>query len=613
MLLQWVRRLKGRDSSAVPGPKAPAAVAVPAAASGLRYPPADLGMAVRTPQDILAANSDLIDRLRLHAATDEALFETRFVEPLLRLAGYINVLPATATGLFSGEMGLFRAALETGFFAFQASDGRIFTGSEGVERRHALEGRWRYLCFLAAVCHPLGRTLERASVTAASGAPWKRHFSGVTDWAHEANVDRLFVSWGADEGDEPIGPSTATLQFLPAIVGAANLQHLQDGAAELVSSLYQLAIGEAGSSRIAHQVVTSCWERIARREAARRPQAFGRLTSGTHQGPYLAGALRALVDDGTWKVNASVLKADRGGMYLEWPEASEDLIRFGRDKGYPGWPHDAPTLAALLKASSLVEVGAGELGLTEIVDEEGEIRHALKLANPLAVLEDFDPESFAARAPATLAGVLAADPLAKSEAAAAAMDDAAQVDPVPEASEQAPAQSVPPDAAANNDPSESEPEAEAADAREDGGADVGRGRREREGRGAPPQDPAAGGKLKEAPEVRFADLVPEDIAAEIGTALQVELLGKIVKAWRERGEKSTLMRRVDNGAAIDFNFLTSQMSNVPTWVDAMARVGLIYAPPQTPGLRIQKVAIPEGSQPRQAVVLSNLACRRLGL
>lgn len=113
--------------------------------------------------------------------------------------------------------------------------------------------------------------------------------------------------------------------------------------------------------------------------------------------------------------------------------------------------------------------------------------------------------------------------------------------------------------------------------------------------------------------MRYADLVPEDIRTEIGTALQIELLGKIVKAWRDRGENSTVMRRIDNGAAIDFNFLATQMSNVPTWVDTMARVGLIYSPPQTPGLRIHKVAMPEGRQPVQAVVLSNLACRRLGL
>lgn len=625
MVLQWVRRFTERRGTS-PTPAA-VAVSAPEPSDTPRYPPADIGLAVRSPEVILQANKDLLERLRLHAATEDVQFQERFVAPLSRMAEYINVIPASATSLFSGEMGLFRACFESGFFSFQASDGRIFTGAEGVERRHALEGRWRYLCFLAGVCHPLGKTLARIAVTGPDGQVWKRHFGGVSAWAQQEGLQRLFVSWGGPETDDCIGPSSTTLQILPAIVGPQNLQMLQDGAAELVSSLYELAIGEHGTSRIAHQVVTTCWERIARREAARRPQAFGRLTSGTHQGPYLAGALRELLAAGKWQVNASPLKADRDGVYMQWPLAAADLIEFGREKQYAGWPHDAPTLAALLKASNLVVGGDGDLGLVEIVDESGEIHNALKLSNPLAVLDDFDASTFAGPAK-TLAGVVAADPLAKAEAAAAASQAAPASPPAvvaqrmaaPErvaAAEPAAGECAPqPDGLGAPAGEQRTPEQasaqEPADAEEELPPPRPRGKKSA-GAGARPAGESEGGKLREAPEIRYADLVPEDIRSEIGTALQVELLGKIVKAWRDRGGNSIVMRRVDNGAAIEFNYLATQMSNVPTWVDAMARVGLIYAPPQTPGLRIQKVAIPEGRQPVQAVVLSNLACRRLGL
>lgn len=626
MVLQWVRRLTERKGSS-PAP-AVVAVVVSEPADAPRYPPADRGLAVRSPEVILQANKDLVERLRLHAATDDVLFQERFIGPLTRLAEYINVLPASATSLFSGEMGLFRASFESGFFSFQASDGRIFTGAEGVERRHALESRWRYLCFLAGMCHPLGKTLTRVAVTGPAGQVWKRHFGGVSAWAQQEGLQRLFVSWGGPDTDDCIGPSSTTLQILPAIVGPENLQMLQDGAAELVSSLYELAIGEHGTSRIAHQVVTTCWERIVRREAARRPQAFGRLTSGTHQGPYLAGALRELVAAGKWQVNASPLKADRDGVYMQWPLAAADLIEFGRQKQYAGWPHDAPTLAALLKASNLVVGGDGDLGLVEVVDESGEIHNALKLSNPLAVLDDFDPATFADRPAKTLAGVVAVDPLAKAEAAAAASQAAqapppaamalpvAASEPVaapdPAAGESAPLPGATGHAAGEQRAPEKVAAQEPAEAGDQPPAARSRGKKSA-GAGARPAGEPEGGMLREVPEIRYADLVPEDIRSEIGAALQVELLGKIVKAWRDRGDNSGVMRRVDNGAAIEFNYLATQMSNVPTWVDAMARVGLIYAPPQTPGLRIQKVAIPEGRQPVQAVVLSNLACRRLGL
>ncbi|MEJ8838115.1 TraI domain-containing protein [Ramlibacter sp. AN1133] len=616
--------------AAVTGAGRRAARPASVSADTLRYPPSDTGLAVRTPQDILQANADLIERLRLHAAMQPGHFQARFLDPLLRLAEQINVLPASANSLFSGEMGLFRACLEAAFFAFQASDGRIFTGAETVERRIALESRWRYLCFLAAMFHPLGRTLERIAVAGPRGQVWKRHFSGVTPWAQEQGVERLFVSWGAADAQGCIGPSNAALVIVPAVVGSDNLQMLDDGAAQLVAALYQLVTGEAGSSRIAYQVVSSCWERIARREAARRPQAFGRLTSGTHQGPYLAGALRALVDTGVWQLNASALKADRDGLYLEWPHAAGDLIAFGQSRGYAGWPHDAPTLAALLRDADLVEDGGGELGLLQIVSDEGEIRHALKIANPLAVLEDFVPEAFAGHAPRTLAGVIARDPLSKAEAAAAqaaaAKQPAASASPAP-----APAQTERESHGAASGGaaghrggrgSEAHEPGQAAaagterdSARMEHPAPAGPGaRRDATGAGAALEGPRSPvGSLREAPEVRYSDLVPEDIRKQLGSALQAELLGKIVKTWRERGEHSTVMRRIDTGAAIDFGFLTTQVLNVPTWVDCMARAGLVYAPPNTPGLRIQKVSIPEGRPPVQAVVLSNLACRRLGL
>ena len=45
----------------------------------------------------------------------------------------------------------------------------------------------------------------------------------------------------------------------------------------------------------------------------------------------------------------------------------------------------------------------------------------------------------------------------------------------------------------------------------------------------------------------------------------------------------------------------------------MSKVGLIYAPAQTPGMRVFKIAIPEGKSKVESVILSNLACRRLGL
>ena len=390
-----------------------------------------------------------------------------------------------------------------------------------------------------------------------------------------------------------MGSAAGTAALIPAIVGAENLQLLEDDAADLVAALYELATGQEGASRIAHQVVTGCWERVLRREEARRPQAFGRLTSGTHQGPYLIGAIRSMADDGHWKLNASPLKADQAGLYLHWPAAAVDLISWGRSKGYAGWPADAGTLAELLKAARVVEAGEGDLGLVQIVSDDGEIHMALKLTNPLSVLSDFNPDDYIAARSQTLDAVLDADPVTRAEREAAP----------------APGYAAPAKAAkAASQPALTEQPATISTANEAAGE------------GAMPTPvvnaPAAAadsGPLKEAAEVRYSDLLPDDIRLSLGNALQAELLGKVVKAWREKGATNTTMRRVDNGAAITCAFLSTIMRDYSVWLDSMSKAGLIYAPASTPGMRIHKLPIPEGKPAVQVVILSNMACRRLGL
>lgn len=574
----------------------------PEAEVARRYPPQDGGFALLDPTKILATNEDILKRLRLHAALPEDAFRGRFLGPLERLASHVNVLPASATSLFSGELGLFRASLEMGFYCFQAADGRIFTGQEGVERRHALEGRWRYLCFLAGLMYPLGRTLERVVVTAPDGRVWRRHFGGLTEWAKVACADRIFIAWGSDsQEDDKVEPTTAASALVAAVVGADNLQMLEDGSGDLVSALYELACGHASSSRVAHQLVTNCWDKVARREAARRPQAYGKLTAGTHLAPYLIGALRDLFESDVWKINESALRADRRGMYLVWPEAAPELIRYGRDRAYAGWPDNAPTLAALMKAAGIVAPGQGDLGLVEIVGPEGEVQHALQIVEPLSVAQHFDAASYAQTPQLQLQEVLAADPLVEVEAAAPPPSAPSRVvsaesQPAPSATASLPIQQEP--SSDPHQPPEPAPSRRSPPASTTGSED---------------RPPRPEGKLVEAAEVRYVDLVPEDLQKLVGNPLHVEILGKVVKAWRERGDANPNMRRLDQGAAFKMSFLSSLMRDVPGWVESMAKAGLIHSPQATPGVRIQRVPIPEGRGAVQAVVLSKLACVRLGL
>ncbi|MDZ4124414.1 MAG: hypothetical protein U1E02_09580, partial [Hydrogenophaga sp.] len=317
------------------------------------------------------------------------------------------------------------------------------------------------------------------------------------------------------------------------------------------------------------------------------------------------------------------VKADSSGLYLLWPQAIEDLAAFGVKQGYQGWPSTAGTIAELLRASQVVINSGEDLGMVEVVGDEGEIVKALKVKNPLSVLEDFDPETFASQSPKTLEAVIAADPLAAAEAKAEATQAAGR-----KRTKEAPAAAA--KEAVEPAPSIPEPVTEPLFAQEEQpqvqpelvqSPVVERSRAEVTSEVANKTEAAAvtdasqpdTSAIREAAEVRFSDLVPQEVQKDIKKRLHVELLGKVIKAWRDRGENSKSMRMTDNGAAITVVFLGTIVRDVASWVGEMAAAGLIYSPPSTPGLKINKVSIPEGAPPKEAVILSRFAVKKLGL
>lgn len=628
--MSWLlQRLPGRQKSATPDAAPPPEVhqntAVPQRKVQTLYPPQDPGLPLSSVQHILDGNTELLDRIKLHAATDTARYARRYQKPIERLAEHINALPATPSSLFSGEGGLFRASLELAFLSFQASDGRIFTGAESVERRHKLEPRWRYICFAAALLFPIGKPLGRMVVISDRGEAWPKHQYSLSAWAEKAGVERVYLSWpdvNGESSQENIGPSPYSASVLHKIIGPENLAWLEEGTPELTRTLFELISGGETSAKTARELIGTMWLKVKQREDARRPQNYGRLTIGTHLPPHLIGAMRSLVEAGRWKPNEVPFMVDGTGIYLVWPKAGEDIVQEGLRQGQEGWPSSAAVLGEILKSAGFFDASRGnDVGMTEIVDAEGNLHPAFKLKNPNAVYEEYEASNFTRQAPKTLAGVLELDPLAKAEKGHA---KAKREKPPATATEDSKNRSTEVDQATGEILEVSDNEEPATDAQITSRAsDV--------GEEFPPQDeasdsqisagdtsasmPSGGltGKIKEGPEIKFSDLVPEDIKRELRTAVTVEILGKVIKAWRERGENSATMRMTDNGAAFNYEFLTTLMRNTPDWINEIAAAGLVYSPPSTPGLKVPKVAIPEGSKPREAVVISRFGCKKLGL
>jgi len=613
-MLKWLKSLRDGHK---PSPNAPtssdSAVAagansgnLPAAKFTPIYPPNDPGMSVHAPQALVDSNTGILERLQLHAATSTEKYDERYLQPILRLAEHINCVPGTAAGNFSGQGGLLRACTELAFLCFQASDGRIFTGNATVEGRHKLEPRWRYVCFVAGLLYPIGKPMGRMVVTSGKGTAWTKHHCGITQWAQESGIDRIYVSWPSDvqSDKEAIGPATYTASILHKVIGPENLAWLDEGSPDLTRVLLELVSGHETNARIASDVLATMWSKVMQREQDRRPQSYGRMTVGTHLAPYLIGAMRNLVQEGKWEINRMPLIVDATGVYLVWPEAGEDLATSRASEGREGWPASAHVMAEVLKAAGIFEISKGnDIGMTEVIDANGEVLSAYMLKNPRAVVEDYEAARYKKEVPKTLAGVLAKDPLAAAEKVAenvAAVTVPAAPSPVISAAPK-------------------EAKADLVESTENDKPDI-PAKQEVPAKSAP-KDPGQTkqvaqvekGRVVEVAEVRFSDLVAEDVRKDLPNPLTVELLGKVIKAWKDRGQNSDEMRMTDNGAAFSFEFLVTLVRDIPNWTSQIAEAGLVYSPPDTPGKKVQSVAFPEGAKPQNAIVISRYGCKKLGL
>lgn len=492
--------------------------------------------------------------LRLHAAVEPMLFERRFAAPIDRVAERVNVLPGSASAEFAGSGGLFRAALETALACFRASDGRIFTGALGVEERHTLEPRWRYLCFVAGLLFPLGRPLRQMTVVGAAGETWSPELDGLTPWAMRNGTTRLFVSWTGN-ACEP-GPGAVTTTFALAVLGRDNIDWMNCGSPALVHALLHIVSGRLPKGLVASSLVSEVWTAVRSRESVRCRENWRRTTVGTQVIPYLLDAMVSLARS-DWLAEAdTTLQADGTGLFLLWPQAGRDIIAFCRNQGTPGIPTTEPALLAMLVDGKLVEPGVEGTGLVMFAEgeSEGAGRMAVQVAQPDLLLD----------APA-------------SEKTGPSIKEAPRsmppVEPVTPSGEPVPEIAKP--------------------------------------------EPGNDGDAPAASETLFATALPPDLVAALSTA-HAQILDSLVRRWREGPAADTGLHRCPDGAAVEIRLLTALCPDSTAFLTRLSELGLLYAAPSTSGRLVYPLPRGDATGGRartgpSCFILAPQAMQRLGL
>ena len=550
----------------------------------------------------MAHQDELIRRLKVHAAQPAAKFEQRFLLPLHNVASYISSLPACGDGNFGGPGGLFRASVELGFAAFQAGDGRIFSITAGVEERHLLEIRWRYVCFLAGLLWPLGKTLEVIKVTSGEGAQWTPRLQGVSAWADSSGVTNVYCAW--PRSDVNPGPAMTGASLAISLIGQENIRWLEEGAPLLVTAL----VGIAGGQReerygTAFDVVSEMWKRVVAIEAARRPQAYGRLQFGSHLGPHLVDVMHGLLKSTKWSIGRSPVFADAKGIYLQWPQAAKDMLDHCREVGLSGMPSSPAGLLAALEDASLIvgQPGAASV-LVEIADDDGELCSGVKLSRPAMLDHDYDPAKFAGRRMILVSDLVRADPLAQAvkvvEPKAAAAAPVPRVPPPPGPDLLAPTlgaetQVEPPAPAVMQEPPATQALAKT------------------EAPASPTPPPVVVDPSKETDEVSYYDRVPDIWRNQIKRR-EGEVLGRLIELWNEQAPSGEMCVQKD-GCAISLTVLIDLTSRHTDFLQEVHKVGMLHVNPSTPGRLVYDIVTAEGVKKKNFFIIATYASKQLGL
>jgi len=376
-------------------PPLPVAAPLPASPvlrpDGFNYPSLDPGIPAMSADAILAANEDMIARVKLAYGCDAATFERDIVRVVRSFASYVNLLPATADNYFATPGGMFRLGLETGFYALQGTDAQIFEGRATISARRQLEPRWRLATFIAGLCAEVHRTLSHLTVRDGVGQAWPSYLVGLTPWLDEQSAGRMFPRW-----DPSPQESRASGVFaFPLIVDRATMQYLATGNAVVVPHMMAAISGTAlyREHNVLDDLVRRATAMVIDRNLRADTDRYGQAALGAHLERYLVDAMRRLAaSNQQWRPNQRQTRVwyGRDGMYLIWPKAVQEVLTLLESERLPGMPKVAETLLEILVDAKVVEARDNARATWEIQPPGAEVVfEAVRLTTPDVLLTSF--------------------------------------------------------------------------------------------------------------------------------------------------------------------------------------------------------------------------------
>ena len=345
-MFNFIRRHFHRARPA-PAAASVTAAPVPAPLNIPRYPPLVQGIPVVASADLLATQTELVEKLRYGIGCTPEFYRTQVLPVVDRYAAFVHLLPASETHHHRGAGGLLHHGLEVAFWAGQASAGKVFAMGREPAVRRVHEPLWRLAAALAGLCHDIGKPVSDLSVTDRDGTfTWSPMQETIVDWAAQHRLDSYFLHWRSTRHNRH---HSMGLFVLERVLGSTIIDMLLQADPAIMDALSNAVAGQNEGAIISQLVINADRASVERNLKANCIDAQA-TSLGVPVERYLLDAMARLIRAGTWQINTPGARLWMLGdsLYVVWPQGAEDILAMLAADRIPGIPRHPDTLADLL-------------------------------------------------------------------------------------------------------------------------------------------------------------------------------------------------------------------------------------------------------------------------
>lgn len=301
---------------------------------------------------LLERSEDIIKRIYNISRTTTDEFEGLYMQAIRSYANLVHLLPGSGGDHHEGLGGLFRHGLEVAFHACATATTRgLYDGSATAQRRKQIEIVWPFTCFIAGLCHDIGKPLSDVTVTSADGKiTWEPWLGSIVDWCARHKLERYHVIFITDRAEHHKKVAPFALERVLSMEARQLIQNIDNKLVyDLIDCVCGLKTHHTPLAAIVADADTRSTSDDSDNTYKRAPVGVDASKDALWE---FLHAAKSLISSGEWQVNE---RSQRGrvwmmnkALYLVWPGAAEDIVTWCAKNNRRGIPYQSHIMARVL-------------------------------------------------------------------------------------------------------------------------------------------------------------------------------------------------------------------------------------------------------------------------